>query len=69
MHNKLIHEQVVLMIEDVGGLYIPGAVIQDDVRGLHTELGFGQSCKILVESDDRVQIAALLLLGIVIVPR
>ena len=41
MHGKVIHQQIILVVEDIRGFYIPCAVVQDNVGGLYAELGFG----------------------------
>ena len=68
MHGKVIYEQVVVVVEDVGRLHIPGAVVQNDVGGLDAQVGFRLIEEVLVESYNGVELPAHVLLRVVVVP-
>ena len=68
MHHEVIDEQVVLIINNVGGFHLPQTVFEDDVRGYDTHVGLGLVVEVVVELDDAVHLSADLLCGIVVVP-
>ena len=55
---EMVDEQVVFGIEDVGGFHIPDGIVEDDVRGLHADVGLGLLREVAVEGGDGVEFAA-----------
>ena len=68
MHHEVIDEQVVLIINNVGGFHLPQTVFEYDVRGYDTHVGLGLVVEVVVELDDAVHLSADLLSGVVVVP-
>ena len=68
MNGKVVHQQIIVCVEDIGGLHLPGGVVEDDVRRLYAHMGLGLVHQVLVEFDDAVQLSAHVLVGAVVVP-
>ena len=68
VHIKMIDEQVVLRIKDIGRFHVPNSVIEDDMRRLYTDMSLRFLRKIAIKSRDGVQLATHMVCRIAAIP-